>query len=232
MLQDTFARVQGLGAGSGSPTGASVTRRSGFWSTGSYARPGADATLVLEPAGRNTAPAVAVAALVAAAGGQRSNVLLLVLPSDHVIHDVAAVSADGAGRNPGGPCGPPRHVRHRSGSPRDGLRVHSRPGRRRVDAPSSSSSRSPICSRLAATSLQAGTTGTAACSCLPRTVTCASSGHRRRTSRQPANRAVAEGRAEGAHLSLGREAFLACRSQSIDYAVMEKTRHCASVVPL
>ena len=42
--------------------------------------------LILEPEGRNTAPAVAVAALVARrqAGG---DVLLLVLPADHVIRD-------------------------------------------------------------------------------------------------------------------------------------------------
>jgi mannose-1-phosphate guanylyltransferase/mannose-6-phosphate isomerase len=47
------------------------------------------AALILEPAGRNTAPAVALAALYA----QRSNAedcLLLVLPADHAISDVAA----------------------------------------------------------------------------------------------------------------------------------------------
>ena len=45
-------------------------------------------TLILEPVGRNTAPAIALAALVAA-----PNDLLLVLPSDHVIGDVAAFHA-------------------------------------------------------------------------------------------------------------------------------------------
>lgn len=48
----------------------------------------ADATLILEPAGRNTAPAIALAALVA-----EPNDLLLVMPSDHVIADVAAFHA-------------------------------------------------------------------------------------------------------------------------------------------
>ena len=43
------------------------------------------AALVLEPAGRNTAPAIALAALAA-----RQDALLLVMPSDHVIGDVAA----------------------------------------------------------------------------------------------------------------------------------------------
>lgn len=42
--------------------------------------------LVLEPAGRNTAPAIALAAL-AAGGGSAA---LLIMPSDHVIADVAA----------------------------------------------------------------------------------------------------------------------------------------------
>ena len=46
--------------------------------------------LVLEPFGRNTAPAIALAALAAlkAAGGADADPVLLVLPADHVIRDV------------------------------------------------------------------------------------------------------------------------------------------------
>ena len=44
--------------------------------------------VLLEPVGRNTAPAVAVAALQAMGGGV--DPILLVLPADHVIHDVSA----------------------------------------------------------------------------------------------------------------------------------------------
>ena len=44
--------------------------------------------IVLEPVGRNTAPAIAAAALQAMAGGE--DPLLLVLPSDHVVRDAAA----------------------------------------------------------------------------------------------------------------------------------------------
>ena len=51
----------------------------------------APAVLLLEPVGRNTAPAIAVAALQAMAGGD--DPLLLVLPSDHVIRDVPAFHA-------------------------------------------------------------------------------------------------------------------------------------------
>ena len=47
------------------------------------------ATLILEPAGRNTAPAIALAAIAAGAGEQP----LLVMPSDHVIADVPAFHA-------------------------------------------------------------------------------------------------------------------------------------------
>ena len=46
-------------------------------------------SIVLEPAGRNTAPAIALAAL-AAVGTSESDALLLVLPADHVIRDVSA----------------------------------------------------------------------------------------------------------------------------------------------
>src|SRR5690606_12340420 len=45
------------------------------------------ADIVLEPVGRNTAPAIAAAALQAMAGGE--DPLLLVLPSDHVVRDEA-----------------------------------------------------------------------------------------------------------------------------------------------
>lgn len=51
---------------------------------------GRRATLVLEPVGRSTAPAAALAALIARqeAGGDES--LLLIMPADHVIHDTVS----------------------------------------------------------------------------------------------------------------------------------------------
>ena len=45
--------------------------------------------IVLEPVGRNTAPAIALAALMAVSAG-KGEALLLVLPADHVIRDVGA----------------------------------------------------------------------------------------------------------------------------------------------
>jgi mannose-1-phosphate guanylyltransferase/mannose-6-phosphate isomerase len=56
-------------------------------------QPGA---IVLEPAGRNTAPAIALAAHAALAADEGDG-LLLVLPADHVIRDVAAFQAAVAG---------------------------------------------------------------------------------------------------------------------------------------
>ncbi len=45
---------------------------------------------ILEPAGRNTAPAIALAALWAKAKFPNANPVLLVLPADHLINPVAA----------------------------------------------------------------------------------------------------------------------------------------------
>ena len=51
---------------------------------------GIGAKIVLEPEGRNTAPAVALAALMVEDDAQADSPLLLVLPADHVVSDVAA----------------------------------------------------------------------------------------------------------------------------------------------
>jgi mannose-1-phosphate guanylyltransferase/mannose-6-phosphate isomerase len=51
----------------------------------------APADIVLEPVGRNTAPALTLAALAATSGGE--DPLLLVMPADHVIRDIAAFHA-------------------------------------------------------------------------------------------------------------------------------------------
>ena len=52
---------------------------------------GKDARIILEPEGRNTAPAVALAALLAAEADP--NVMLLIMPADHVIANTAAFQA-------------------------------------------------------------------------------------------------------------------------------------------
>jgi mannose-1-phosphate guanylyltransferase / mannose-6-phosphate isomerase len=98
MLQDTVARVAGL------PSLAApivVCNESHRFTVAEQMREQGTTpqAIILEPVGRNTAPAVAVAALVALdrarkgkAGGEADPVLL-VLPADHVIRDVPAFHA-------------------------------------------------------------------------------------------------------------------------------------------
>jgi mannose-1-phosphate guanylyltransferase/mannose-6-phosphate isomerase len=49
--------------------------------------------IILEPVGRNTAPAVAIAALAALAGTAGEDALILVMPADHCLRDVGAFQA-------------------------------------------------------------------------------------------------------------------------------------------
>lgn len=97
MLQETLARVQGVDQ-VGAPI--VVCNESHRFLVAEQLREidAAPQAILLEPAGRNTAPAVAVAAMAAVAGGPandkaRDDAVLLVLPADHVIHDVEAFRA-------------------------------------------------------------------------------------------------------------------------------------------
>jgi mannose-1-phosphate guanylyltransferase/mannose-1-phosphate guanylyltransferase/mannose-6-phosphate isomerase len=76
--------------------------------------------LLLEPLGRNTAPAACVAAL--AVSETETDPLMLVMASDHAIKDVAAFLAASAAR------GSPRLFGRRARSARDRLRLY--PSRR------------------------------------------------------------------------------------------------------
>lgn len=89
LLQNTLRRLDGL-AGQGGPI-AVANENHRFLLAEQLLEMGLTADILLEPAARNTAPAVAAAAvhaLAQATGGEAP--LLLVLPSDHVIADVAA----------------------------------------------------------------------------------------------------------------------------------------------
>jgi len=86
MVQATWKRVQAIAA-RGPLVIANEEHR--FVAAEQLQQVGAEpAAIILEPVGRNTAPAIAVAALEATRDGADS--LLLVLPSDHVISDDAA----------------------------------------------------------------------------------------------------------------------------------------------
>ena len=87
---------------------------------------GVDADIVLEPMRRDSGPAVAVSALLAAKRDHQA--LVLVLAADHVIskpdqfRDACRSAAIGCGR------GPDRHLRHRAHLSGNELRLHP-PGR-------------------------------------------------------------------------------------------------------
>ncbi|KIP86137.1 mannose-1-phosphate guanyltransferase [Stenotrophomonas maltophilia] len=86
MLQATWKRVEAIAA-RGPLVIANEEHR--FVAAEQLQQVGAEpAAIILEPVGRNTAPAIAVAALEATRDG--ADALLLVLPSDHVISDNAA----------------------------------------------------------------------------------------------------------------------------------------------
>lgn len=87
MLQDTWQRVAELSAGAAPIVVANEEHR--FLAAEQLRQVGMEhAAILLEPVGRNTAPAIAAAALQASAQGE--DPLLLVLPSDHVVRDAPA----------------------------------------------------------------------------------------------------------------------------------------------
>ncbi len=88
MLQETVAALAGCRIWR--RRWLSATKATAFWSPSSCDRLAiTPAAILLEPVGRNTAPAVAVAAMQAMAEGY--DPVLLVLPADHVIRNAEAL---------------------------------------------------------------------------------------------------------------------------------------------
>ena len=94
MLQETLARVAGA-EGLGAPIVVCNEQHRFLVAEQLRESGAATATILLEPVGRNTAPAVAIAAMAAVTGEpkQKEDPILLVLPADHVIQDVRAFQA-------------------------------------------------------------------------------------------------------------------------------------------
>jgi len=90
MLQATAARLTGLGELAAPLVVCNERHR--FFVAEQLAAIGMEPRLLLEPEGRNTAPAVALAALTARQSGQ-GDLPLLVLPADHVINEPHALVA-------------------------------------------------------------------------------------------------------------------------------------------
>ncbi|MCT9069877.1 mannose-1-phosphate guanylyltransferase/mannose-6-phosphate isomerase [Cupriavidus gilardii] len=102
LLQDTLLRVRGID-GVGAPI--LVSNEAHRFVVAEQAREiGCEpAAILLEPHARNTAPAAAVAALKAQAGGD--DPILLVLPSDHLVRDHAAFARSVAAASAGAAAG-------------------------------------------------------------------------------------------------------------------------------
>ncbi|SDQ95857.1 mannose-1-phosphate guanylyltransferase / mannose-6-phosphate isomerase [Pseudoxanthomonas sp. CF385] len=184
--------------------------------------------ILLEPVGRNTAPAIAAAALQAMAGG--ADPLLLVLPSDHVVRDVAgfqrAVRDASAAAEAGAlvtfgivPDAPETGFGYIQAETGDGLRKVSR----FVEKPDAATAQSY---------LDAGGYYWNSGMFLFRASRFLEELARFRPDIVDAVRAAhAAARHDGDFVRLDKEAFAACPSDSIDYAVMEKTAE-AMVLPV
>ena len=184
--------------------------------------------ILLEPVGRNTAPAIAAAALQAMAGG--ADPLLLVLPSDHVVCDVAgfqrAVREASSAAEAGAlvtfgivPDAPETGFGYIQAEAGDGLRQVLR----FVEKPDAATARSY---------LDAGGYYWNSGMFLFRASRYLEELARFRPDIVDAVRAAhAAARHDGDFVRLDKDAFSACPSDSIDYAVMEKTAD-AMVLPV
>jgi len=201
----------------------------------SSGKSGDNPSLILEPEGRNTAPAVAIAAL-AARRQAGTDVLLLVLPADHVVRDPAAFAAAVEGARPAAAAGQlvtfgvvPTHPETGYGYIRTDPGAEAsadsgvRPIREFVEKPDYETAR-----RYASSGAYLWNSGMFLFS--------ADTYLRELQAHAPdiasaAARALDGAKNEGSLFILQRDSFGRCRRESIDYAVMEKTRH-AAVVPL
>jgi len=230
LLQDTVARLSAVPDVSVPLVVCNEAQR--FLVAGQLSELGCTAEMILEPEGRNTAPALAVAAHRALRRADAdADVLLLVLPADHVIQSVSvfleAISCARTAAESGAlitfgvvPTSPETgygYIRTRPGSgsvaPVDEF----------VEKPDAETALRYL--RSGSYLWNSGIFLVSARTFLreleqhaPNIATAALS-------------AVDTGSLEAGYLTLGRDAFVACRKESIDYAVMEKTQH-ASVVPL
>ncbi|GAB2503864.1 mannose-1-phosphate guanylyltransferase/mannose-6-phosphate isomerase [Pseudoxanthomonas sangjuensis] len=184
--------------------------------------------IVLEPVGRNTAPAIAAAALQAAAGGE--DPLLLVLPSDHVVRDAegfrkavlaASEAADAGALVTFGivPDAPETGFGYIQAEAGDGIRKVLR----FVEKPGAATAQSY---------LDAGGYYWNSGMFLFRASRYLEELQRFRPDiLEATKKAFDAARRDGDFVRLDREAFAASPSDSIDYAVMEKTQH-AKVLPV
>ncbi len=189
-----------------------------------------DATLILEPIGRNTAPAVAVASIVALERGE--DPLILVLPADHVIAHTeafaAAVETAAAAAEQGylvtfgiAPTSPETGYGYiRSGEPLDGPILRIDEFKEKPDP------------ETAAAYVASGEYSWNSGMFMFRASRYLEELESFRPEVARASRAAVEAATRIGHeIALDTGAFAACPSDSIDYAVMEHT-DCGAVLPI
>jgi len=239
MLQATVARTAGL-PGVGAPV-VVCNEAHRFMVAEQLRQAGVEGTrIVLEPIGRNTAPAIALAAHAAlgaaAASGDAadSDPLLLVLPADHVVRDVAAFQAAVRAALPAAAAGRLVTFGVVPDAPETGYGYI-----RRAAVAGGSGSVYPIDRFVEKPDLATAQGFLASGEYYWNSGMFLFGARRylRELETQAPDIAAAVTAAFGAakgdldFLRIDAEAFAACRSDSIDYAVMEKTRE-AVVVPL
>ncbi|MEX0734749.1 MAG: mannose-1-phosphate guanylyltransferase/mannose-6-phosphate isomerase [Steroidobacteraceae bacterium] len=191
--------------------------------------------ILLEPAGRNTAPAVAVAALAAIAGNASargaSEPLLLVLPADQVLGDIAAFRRAVATAVPAAREGRfvtfgvvPTHPETGYGYIRQGTGGDAvRPVAEFVEKPDAARAQEFLAS--------GDYFWNSGMFLLPAQGYLDELGKLDAAMLAACTKAFGDAERDLDFVRLDRQAFEACRADSIDYAVMEKTRR-AAVVPL
>lgn len=228
LLQETCARVRSLGAHATSPL-VVCNEAHRFLVEAQLRQAGAAPVIITEPTGRNTAPAVAVAALVAATR-HGAETLLLVLPADHVIGDTTAFHRAVALAGPAARAGslvtfgvvpdrPETGYGYILAARGEGVRAVEQ----FVEKPDLATARGYLASGRHL--WNSGMFLFTAAAYLRELATYAPD------VLAACERAVAQGRSAPGTVTPQHEAFLACRAISIDYAVMEKTAR-AAVVPL
>jgi mannose-1-phosphate guanylyltransferase/mannose-6-phosphate isomerase len=228
LLQETLARTTGLAA---SPPIVICNEDHRFMVAEQLRQLNVDpAAIILEPEGRNTAPAVALAAFKAVADDP--DALLLVLPADHVIRDAEAfvagvrgaesVALDGRlmtfGIVPDAPETGYGYLRQ-GATLAGGVHVLDS----FVEKPDATTARDYVSSGDYL--WNSGMFLLPAALFLEELKTHAPAIH------AACEAAMGDAGADLDFLRPGRDAFLACPSDSIDYAVMERTR-CGAVLPL
>ena len=233
MLQETALRLQGFTHARLSDRPLVITNAEyRFIVADQLAQVGvSDCRVVLEPVGRNTAPALTVAALLVGEVAESPDPILLVMPSDHLIADLAAFQqalAEGADQAAAGaivvfgvtPTTPETgygYIRTGQAQP---------PGTARTLAAFTEKPDAATAQRYLA---EGGYLWNSGMFMVRSSVWLATIEECRPDITAACRAAVADAREDGVFVRLGKAAFSACPSESIDYAVMEQLgRRCGA----